>query len=598
MIGYRAPLADMQFLLRDVFNVEKLFASMPDTSGVTDDLVSAILEGAGKISEDMLSPINQSGDNEGCHYQKGVVTTPKGFREAYAAYAAGGWTGLTGEVRYGGQGMPKVLSAMIEEMIFGANSSFALYTILTTGATLTLNQHGDDRLKQTYLPKMYSGEWSGSMCLTEPHAGTDLGMLRTRAQPHVDGSYRITGTKIFITAGEHDLTENIIHLVLAKLPDAPEGPKGISLFLVPKILVDTAGNLAGHRNGVECGSIEHKMGIHASATCVLNFNEATGFLVGELNQGLSNMFTMMNYERLSMGLQGNGLAESSYQIAAAYAKERVQGKGAGALKSGSESGDPIIVHPDVRRMLLTMRANILAGRALSLYVSSQLDRVKFHPDSAVRKRAEQLVALLVPVQKAYCTDRGFESCVLGQQILGGHGYIAEWGLEQNVRDARIAQIYEGTNGIQALDLAGRKTVRCEAELMQVLFEDIETFLEDSQADTTLGPYIKHMRNSKRLLSQATQSLLSAARVNPNAVGAVSYAYMELMGLTLYSFMWLRMISAAQRALSSNPDNANYYDSLFKIGDFFYARLLPRAAALVTEIEAGPDAIMAPGIEQF
>lgn len=598
MSGYRAPLADMQFLLRDVFCVEQFFASMPGTSEVTADLVSAILEEAGKISEELLSPINRSGDIEGCHYNSGVVTTPKGFREAYAAYAAGGWSGLTGDVRYGGQGMPKVLSAMIEEMTFGANSSFALYPILTTGATLTLNQHGNDHLKQKYLPKMYAGEWSGSMCLTEPHAGTDLGILRTRAVPHTDGSYRITGTKIFITAGEHDLTENIIHLVLAKLPDAPEGPKGISLFLVPKILVDMAGNLNGQRNGVECGSIEHKMGIKASATCVLNFNEATGFLVGELNQGLSHMFTMMNYERLSMGLQGNGLAESSYQIAAAYAKERLQGKGAGALKSEGVQADPIIVHPDVRRMLLTMKANILAGRALSLYVSSQLDRVKFHPDSAVRKRAEQLVSLLVPVQKAYCTDRGLESCVLGQQILGGHGYIAEWGLEQNVRDARIAQIYEGTNGIQALDLAGRKTVRCEAELMQVLFADIDAFLGDLQSDVKLGPYIGHMQTSKQLLSRATQSLLSAARVNPNAVGAASYAYMELMGLTLYSFMWLRMISAAQRELNANTGNANYYDSLLKIGNFFYARMLPRAGALVSEIEAGPDTIMAPEVAQF
>lgn len=598
MIGYRAPLADMQFLLRDVFAVENLFASMPGTAEVTDDLVSAILEGAGKISEEILSPINQSGDIEGCHYQKGEVTTPKGFKEAYAAYAAGGWSGLTGEVRYGGQGMPKVLSAMIEEMIFGANSSFALYTILTTGATLTLNQHGNEELKQTYLPKMYTGEWSGSMCLTEPHAGSDLGALKTRAEPHSNGSFRITGTKMFITAGEHDLTENIIHLVLAKLPDAPEGPKGISLFLVPKILVDSAGNLSGQRNGVECGSIEHKMGLHGSATCVLNFNEATGFLVGELNQGLSNMFTMMNYERLSMGLQGNGLAESSYQIAAGYAKERLQGKGADSLKSIKEQADPIIVHPDVRRMLLTMRANILAGRALSLYVSSQLDRVKFHPDSTERKRAEQLVALLVPVQKAYCTDRGFESCVLGQQVLGGHGYVAEWGLEQNVRDARIAQIYEGANGIQALDLAGRKTVRCEAELMQVLIEDIEAFVTVHQADTELRPYVGHMQNSKQLLEQATQSLLSAARASPNAVGAASYAYMELMGLTLYSFMWLRIITAAQRSLKTNSGNANYCDSLIKIGDFFFARLLPRAGALVSEIDAGPDAIMAPEIGQF
>lgn len=598
MANYRAPLKDMQFLLREVFAVEKLFASMPATAEVTDDLISAILEEAGKISEELLSPINQSGDLEGCHFQDGVVTTPAGFKEAYTAYSNGGWSGLTGEVKYGGQGMPKVLSAMIEEMIFGANSSFALYAILTTGATLTLNQHGSDQLKQTYLPKMYAGTWSGSMCLTEPHAGTDLGILRTRAEENSDGSYRITGTKIFITAGEHDLAENIIHLVLAKRPDAPEGPRGISLFLVPKILVDDAGNLTGHKNCIECGSIEHKMGIKASATCVLNFDGATGFLVGELNQGLSSMFTMMNYERLSMGLQGNGLAESSYQIAAAYAKERLQGRSAGESEPSGRQADPIIVHPDVRRMLLTMRSNILAGRALSLYASSQLDKVKFHPDEAERKRAEQLVSLLVPVQKAYCTDRGFESCVLGQQTLGGHGYVAEWGLEQNVRDARIAQIYEGTNGIQALDLAGRKTVRCEAELMRVLFADIDAFVATCQPVTALGPYISHMQNSKLLLEQATQSLLAGARVNPHAVGAASYAYMELMGLTLYSFMWLRMLSAAQQALLENTGNMDYYDGLIKTGNFFFARLLPRASALVSEIEAGPDTLMDLAVGQF
>jgi len=598
MPNYRAPLADMQFLLRDVFCAEELFAAMPSTAEVTYDLIDAILEAAGDISSELLSSINQSGDAEACQFLNGVVTTPKGFKEAYTAYAEGGWCGLTGELKYGGQGMPKVLSALIEEMIFGANSSFALYAILTTGATLTLNQHGSDQLKQTYLPKMYKGIWSGSMCLTEPHAGTDLGILTTRADESSDGSYRITGTKIFITAGEHDLTENIIHLVLAKRPDAPKGPRGISLFLVPKLLVDTAGNLTGQKNNVVCGSIEHKMGIKASATCVLNFDGATGYLVGELNQGLSNMFTMMNYERLSMGLQGNGLAESSYQIAAAYAKERVQGRAASEKQQSARLADPILVHPDVRRMLLTMRANILAGRALSLYASSQLDIVKFHPDAFERQRAEQLVALLVPVQKAYCTDRGFESCVLGQQTLGGHGYVAEWGLEQNVRDARIAQIYEGTNGVQALDLAGRKTVRCNGELLQVLFTDIDGFIAAQSSVRSLDPFIAHMEHTKDLLAKATSILLTDALDDPNAVGAASYAYMELMGLTLYCFMWLRMLAAAQQALTQDAGNQEYYDGLVKTGEFFYARLLPRAGALVNEIKAGPATLMALKMEQF
>ena len=598
MSNYRAPLADIQFLLRDVFAVEEFFASMPATAEVTDDLVTAILEEAGKIAEGLLAPINQTGDAEGCLLHEGRVTTPRGFKEAYAAFAEGGWSSLTGDVSYGGQGMPKMLSALIEEMNFGANSSFALYTILTTGATLTLGQHGSEELKRTYLPKMYAGIWSGSMCLTESHAGTDLGMIKTKAIENSDGSYQITGTKIFITAGEHDLTENIIHLVLAKRPDALAGPRGISLFLVPKMLVDATGNLTGERNQVSCGSIEHKMGIKGSATCVLNFEGAQGYLVGELNQGLSNMFTMMNYERLSMGLQGNGLAESSYQVALAYAKDRLQGRSATGAEFPEHAADPILVHPDVRRMLLTMRSNILAGRALSLYASSQLDIVKFSPDADKRARAEKLVALLVPVQKAYCTDRGFESCVLGQQILGGHGYIAEWGMEQNVRDARIAQIYEGTNGIQALDLAGRKTARCDGELLRVLCADIDAFIAEHQSTSSLAPFIEKTQSTQKLLEQATAMLLTRSADDPNEIGAASYAYMELMGLTLYCFMWLRMLAAAQSALKNGEREQDYYIGLIKTGAFFYARLLPRAKSLAHELEAGAETLMAMTAEQF
>ena len=470
MPAYRAPIQDIGFLLNNVFTADTLFSSMPGTEEVSTDLTSAIVEEAGKIAEGLLAPINQSGDQQSCQYSDGVVTTPDGFKEAYKAYAEGGWAGLTGEVAYGGQGMPKTLSALIEEMSFAANSSFALFTILTTGATLTLSQHGSEELKQRYLPKMYEGVWTGTMCLTEPHAGTDLGMIKTRAVPNADGSYSLSGTKIFITAGEHDLAENIIHLVLAKLPDAPAGPRGISLFLVPKMLVDEQSELTGERNGVRCGSIEHKMGIKASPTCVMNFDEAKGYLVGELNNGLSHMFTMMNYERLSMGLQANGLADSAYQVAAAYAKERVQGRAPTGPQQPEASADPLLVHPDVRRLLLTIRANVLAGRSLSIFAAMQLDISRFHPDADARARADKLVSLLIPVQKAYCTDRGFDACVMAQQVLGGHGYVAEWGLEQNVRDARIAQIYEGANGVQALDLMGRKTVRVNGELLALLSE--------------------------------------------------------------------------------------------------------------------------------
>ena len=597
MPTYRAPLADMQFLLRDVFKVEELFAAMPDTEEVTDDLISAILEEAGKMATGLLAPLNQSGDREGCHFNAGVVTTPKGFREAFRAYAEGGWPGLTGDVDYGGQGMPTVLSALLEEMAFAANSSFALYAMLTTGVTHSLSRLGSTELKEKYLPSLYDGSWSGSMCLTEAHAGTDLGMIRTLAVPTADGNYELSGTKIFITAGEHDLTENIIHLVLAKLPDAPAGPRGISLFLVPKFLVDDAGK-TGELNNVNCGSIEQKMGIRASATCVLNFEAAKGYLVGELNKGMSNMFTLMNYARLSMGIQGNGLADASYQIASSYAKERLQGRAASGSKQADEIADPIIVHPDVRRMLLTMRSNIVAGRALSMYAAMQLDISRFHPDSEARNKAEQLVALLIPVQKAYCTDRGFEACVLGQQVLGGHGYIAEWGLEQNVRDARIAQIYEGANGVQALDLMGRKTVHSNGELLQVLLKEMDEFTASQRGVAAMEAPLQAFEGCKLRLVESTKFVIKSAASNPNQIGAASYAYLELMGLTLYCFMWQRILAAATSVIQSGKHNQVYYEGLVKTGEFFIQRLLPRSKALAEEIAAGPETLMALTTEQF
>lgn len=591
MASYRAPLADIQFLLNKVFHADTLFASMPGTAEVTDDLVSAILEEAAKMAEGLLAPINQSGDQSGCQWVDGEVSTPEGFKEAYRAYAEGGWAGLTGDIDFGGQGMPKLLSAQIEEMFFSANSSFALYAILNTGATLTLSEHASDELKKCYLPRMFSGEWSGTMCLTEPHAGTDLGMIRTRAVPQDDGSYNLTGTKIFITAGDHDLTENIVHLVLAKLPDAPPGPKGISLFLVPKFLLDADFNVTEQRNNVTCGSIEHKMGIKASATCVMNFDEAKGWLVGELNNGLASMFTMMNYERLSMGLQANGLAEGSYQTAADYARDRLQGRAPSGAVQPEKAADPILVHPDVRRMLLTMRANIMAGRALSMYAAIQLDTAKFHEDEATRKRAQQLVALLVPVQKAYCSDRGFDSCVLGQQVLGGHGYVAEWGLEQNVRDARIAQIYEGANGIQALDLMGRKTVRCNGELLAVLLEEIDVFVEENQ-NAEMASYLPYLISSKDRLSEITQTIINSAEENPDEIGAASYPYMELMGLSLYCFMWSRILAAAFQSQKTGECNQEQLTGLIKTGVFFFTRMLPKAESLAAEISAGAEPLMA------
>lgn len=596
MPAYRAPIQDIGFLLNNVFDADSLFSSMPGTVEVTTDLTSAIVEEAGKIAEGLLAPINQSGDQQSCQYNDGVVTTPDGFKEAYKAYAEGGWAGLTGEITYGGQGMPKTLSALIEEMSFAANSSFALFTILTTGATLTLSHHGSDELKLRYLPKMYEGIWTGTMCLTEPHAGTDLGMIKTRAVPNADGSYSLSGTKIFITAGEHDLAENIVHLVLAKLPDAPAGPRGISLFLVPKMLVDESSKLTGERNGVRCGSIEHKMGIKASPTCVMNFDEATGYLVGELNNGLSHMFTMMNYERLSMGLQANGLADSAYQVAAAYAKDRVQGRAPTGPQQPEANADPLLVHPDVRRLLLTIRANILAGRSLSIFAAMQLDISRFHPDAVARSRADKLVSLLIPVQKAYCTDRGFDACVMAQQVLGGHGYVAEWGLEQNVRDARIAQIYEGANGVQALDLMGRKTVRANGELLALLSEEMDAFVASQAGVPAMQSYLVSLATCRKVLSDATLFVIDSAASNTEEIGAASYAYMELMGLTLYCFMWQRILAAA--LADKGGDNAEYLDGLVKVGEFFLARQVPRVHSLLAEIEAGSESLMAMAANQF
>jgi alkylation response protein AidB-like acyl-CoA dehydrogenase len=568
---------------------------MPGTQDASVDLTSAIVDEASKIAEGLLAPINQSGDQEGCRYDDGVVTTPKGFQQAYNAYAEGGWAGLTGETAYGGQGMPKTLSALIEEMSFAANSSFALFTILTTGATLTLSQHGSEELKQRYLPKMYAGTWTGTMCLTEPHAGTDLGMIKTRAVPCDDGSFKLTGTKIFITGGEHDLAENIIHLVLAKLPDAPAGPRGISLFLVPKMAVNESGELTGASNGVRCGSIEHKMGIKASPTCVMNFDEATGYLVGELNNGLSHMFTMMNYERLSMGLQANGLADSAYQVAADYAKERVQGRAPKGPQQPEATADPLLVHPDVRRLLLTIRANVLAGRSLSIFAAMQLDVSRFHPEPEARARADKLVSLLIPVQKAYCTDRGFDACVMAQQVLGGHGYVAEWGLEQNVRDARIAQIYEGANGIQALDLMGRKTVRANGQLLALMSEEMDAFVAEQAGVAEMQGYLQGLAQCREALQSATDFVIERAAGNPEEIGAASYAYMELMGLTLYCFMWQKIMASALKAKDLDSD---YTQGLIKVGEFFLARQVPKAQSLLLEIEAGSESLMAMTAAQF
>ena len=596
MSAYKAPVRDMQFVLNEVLEADKLLASMPRTAEVTPELISAILEEAGKVAANLLAPLNRSGDEEGCGFSDGQVTTPTGFKEAYRTFAEGGWVGLTGDVAYGGQGMPKILAVCFEEMIMAANSSFALYAVLSAGASLALARHATDELKQAYLPRLYDGSWSATMCLTEPHAGTDLGIIKTRAEPQTDGSYLVSGTKMFITGGEHDLTENIIHLVLAKLPDAPTGPRGISLFLVPKFLLNEKGE-SGERNPVSCGSIEHKMGIKGSATCVMNFDGAKGYLVGEINKGLTCMFTMMNYERLTIGLQGLGAGEASYQTAAAYAKERVQGRSASGPVAPEKAADPLLVHPDVRRMLLTMRANTEAARALAGYVASQLDIAHFHEDEEARARAARLVALLTPVAKAAFTDRGFEACVLGQQVLGGHGYVREWGQEQHVRDTRIAQIYEGTNGIQALDLMGRKVVNDREGLLAVLTDEISEYLTRNKVGE-LSEFTAPLGEALACLQSTTELVKQSAAKKPEEVGAASVAYLDLLTLVLYCYMWVRMAQAAQAALAAGGNETGFYEAKLMTARFFMARLLPRYKSLAEEISSGSDSVMAMSADLF
>ena len=492
-------------------------------------------------------------------------------------------------------GMPKTLVAQFEEMMQGANMAFGLAPMLTAGACLALDAHGSQELKEKYLPNMYAGTWSGAMDLTEPHAGTDLGIIRTKAEPNDDGSYRITGTKIFITWGEHDMAENIIHLVLAKLPDAPKGPKGISLFLVPKFLVNEDGSL-GERNRLSCGSIEKKMGIKGSATCVMNFDGAKGWLVGEENKGLAAMFTMMNYERLGVGIQGIGAAEASLQNARAYALDRLQSRAPSGAQQPDKVADPIIVHPDVRRMLLTMKSYVEGGRAFSTYVAQWLDISKYSDDDERRTYAEGMVALLTPVAKAFLTDRGLESCILGQQIFGGHGFIREWGQEQLVRDCRITQIYEGTNGIQALDLMGRKVVGSQGKLYELFAQDVTRFLEDNRDNEALRPFLEPLAAAVERLDDVTEHVLAQAAENPNAVGAASVDYLDLFGLTALGYMWARMVKAA--APKAEGDRSGFYSGKLKTARFYFERLLPKTVSLAESIRSGSEAMMALSAEEF
>ena len=592
MPSYKAPLDDIRFVLEDLLDVGRL-AALPGYEEATPELIRQIIEEGARLVENVLVPLNQSGDVEGCRFEAGTVRTPTGFPAAYRTFIEGGWTGLACDPDYGGQGLPELVNFVMEDLICSANLAFGMYPGLSRGVHNALRLHGSEALKRCYLPRLIDGTWSGTMCLTEPDAGTDLGRIHTRAEPRPDGSHRITGAKIFISAGEHDLTANIVHLVLARLPQAPKGVAGISLFLVPKFLpTDDEGGL-GARNGVSCGAIEHKMGIRACSTCVLNFDDATGWLVGAPNKGMRAMFTMMNAARLAVGIQGLGLAEVAYQNALAYARERLQGRALKGARFPERSADPLIVHPDVRRMLLTMKAYNEGGRALAYQVGLNIDLQQRHPDAKIRESATELVALMTPVVKALLTDLGFEVTNLALQVFGGHGYISETGIEQFVRDARITQIYEGTNGIQALDLVGRKVPQSMGRLLRRFFHPLFADLEAAKAgcDPEVTALAVPLAKAFGRLQVATTTLAFRGLDNPDEAAAVAGEYLRLFGLVALGGQWLAMARIARQRQASDPERAPFYQAKLATARFYMTKLLPQTGALFSAIMAGAAPVM-------
>ena len=591
MTTYSAPQRDMRFVLHELLDVERL-SELPGYEEATPDVIDAIIEESAKVSETVLFPLNQPGDQEGCVFENGIVRTPEGFKDAYDQFTNAGWSALSAEPAYGGQGLPKAVRLLVDEMVCSANLSFGMYPGLTMGFYNALLKHGTDEQKQAYLPKLVEGRWSGTMCLTEPQCGTDLGLIRTKADPTDDGGYAITGTKIFISAGEHDLTENIIHLVLARLPDAPAGIKGISLFLVPKFLLNEQGE-AGQRNGVACGSIEHKMGIKASATCVMNFEGAKGWLVGDPHRGMRAMFTMMNDARMEVGIQGLGIAETAYQSAVAYAKDRRQGRALKGAKEPDQPADQLLVHPDVRRMLLTMRAFSEGARALAYWTGMQLDISEKHPDPETRQAADDLVALMTPIIKAYFTDEGFNNAHLGIQCMGGHGYITEWGMEQLLRDARITLLYEGANGVQALDLVGRKLPSHFGRLLRRFFHPVMKLIEDHQTDQELAEFVLPLAKAFSRLQQVTLHIAQQGLKNPDEAGAASTDYLRLFALVVLAYMWVRMVKVAKEKLANGANgDASFYEAKLATARFFMAKILPENSALFSKIMTGSEPLMA------
>ena len=596
MPSYKAPTNDYQFLMHNVFDLES-YKNLEPFKEASPDLIDAILEEAAKLTENVFQPLNQSGGEEGCTLENGVVRTPKGFKEAYDEYVQGGWQGMTGDPEYGGQGLPMAIGLAINEMLVSSNWGLSMYPGLTKGAAETIHTWGTDEQKNTYLPKMMSGEWSGTMNLTEPHCGTDLGLLRTKAEPNEDGSYNITGTKIFISAGDHDLTENIIHLVLARITGAPEGIDGISLFIVPKVSVNDDGSL-GSTNGVTCGSLEEKMGIHSNATCLLNYDKARGFLIGEENKGMRAMFTMMNEARLGVGVQGLAIAEVANQNAADYSRDRLQGRALTGAKFPDQAADPIIVHPDVRRMLMTNRAFTEGARAMVVWAALQFDISKFDENEEKREKAKEFLSLMTPVIKSYMTDQGVEAASRSLQCLGGHGYINEWGMTQFLADARIAPIYEGTNGIQAMDLIGRKLPRKNGEVIREYFGMIQNFIDENKDDEELSHYTSLLEKAFQRQQAATMWLMQNAMSDPDQAGATAHYYLNLMALVSMAYFWAEMVSKAKKMLAAGEGNTDFLESKITTANFFFNHILPETTSLRYKIEAGAKDVMALDAERF
>ncbi|MBD8529679.1 MULTISPECIES: acyl-CoA dehydrogenase C-terminal domain-containing protein [unclassified Massilia] len=593
---YVAPIRDMQFVLHEFLNVTEEFKNLPAYQEIDADIINQVLEEGAKFTQEVLFPLNHSGDREGCHFDAATktVTTPKGFKEAYKQYVDGGWAALGCDPEYGGQGLPVSLNNSFYEMLNSANQAWTMYPGLSHGAYECLKEHGSDEQKAQYLPKLVSGEWTGTMCLTEAHCGTDLGLLRSKAEPQGDGTYKISGSKIFISAGEHDVAENIIHLVLARLPDAPEGSKGISLFLVPKFLPNADGSL-GERNPIFCGAIEEKMGIHGNATCQMNLDGAVGTLIGQPHKGLNAMFVFMNAARLGVGMQSLGLTEVAYQNALVYAKDRIQMRSLSGPKAPDKPADPIIVHPDVRRMLLTAKAYAEGARAVCSYVALQIDRELNHPDEDVRKEAAGEVALLTPIVKAFITDNGWIATSEAMQVYGGHGYISEWGMEQYVRDARINMIYEGTNTIQSLDLLGRKILMDNGAKLRAFGEKIKAFVEENGLDESMSEFVTPLGELGEKVGKMTMEIGMKAFTNQDEVGAAAVPYLRVVGHLVFSYFFAQM---AKIALEKKDSDDKFYESKLATARFYFARLYPETAMLIRQARSGSANLMALDADLF